>query len=342
MAPAGVSSAPLHLAILGCGTIARTHARYLRALGPAVRVSFASRDAAKAEAYRREWRGVTAFRTYDDAIAAPDVDAVIVAVPPRFHRGLVLEALEAGKHVIVEKPAFPTMADFLAVREARDRAGTVVLVAENDHYKPLVGTLRGLIGDGVVGEVVFVRITTIARRLKTADDWRNDETMAGGDAFFEEGIHWLHIAGSLGPRIVRAWGARPAVTRDGPDRRAKSMLVSFAYDSGAAGTILYSREVPVFFRGLSLSAIYGQRGVITFESNGGLVVARGRGAPRIRVPGFRDIRGYEAMHRDFVASVREGRAPEMSLERAIEDHALMDQIYASLAVAPDAASGLRP
>ena len=48
--------------------------------------------------------------------------------------------------------------------------------------------------------MVFAHFTTIAHRLKTADDWRNDETMAGGDAFFEEGIHWLHLAGSLGPR----------------------------------------------------------------------------------------------------------------------------------------------
>ena len=51
--------------------------------------------------------------------------------------------------------------------------------------------------------MVFGQFTTIARRLKASDDWRNDETMAGGDAFFEEGIHWLHIAGSLGPKIVR-------------------------------------------------------------------------------------------------------------------------------------------
>ena len=50
--------------------------------------------------------------------------------------------------------------------------------------------------------MVFAHFTTIAQRLKTADDWRNDEAMAGGDAFFEEGIHWLHLAGSLGPRIT--------------------------------------------------------------------------------------------------------------------------------------------
>lgn len=323
-------SAPLHLAILGCGVIARTHGRHLRALGTDVALSFASRDAARAEDYRRTFGGRRAFGGYAAALDAPDVDAVLVAVPPRFHRQLALDALSAGKHLIVEKPAFPTMDDYLAVREARDRAGRVVLVGENDHYKPLVRTLRGLLADGVVGDMIFVRITTIAARAKAADDWRNDEAMAGGDAFFEEGIHWLHIAGTLGPRIVRAHGLRPDVPRTGPDRRAKSMVASFAYDNGAAGAIFYSREAPVLLRGLSFSAIFGQRGVITFESNGGLVVARGRGLPRVILPGFRDIRGYEAMHRDFVTAVRTGRAPEMSLERAIEDQALMDQIYAGL------------
>ena len=70
-----------------------------------------------------------------------------------------------------------------------------------------------------IGEMVFAHFTTIARRLKTADDWRNDESMAGGDAFFEEGIHWLHLAGSLGPRSrrSRATGRRSRAT--GPDTR---------------------------------------------------------------------------------------------------------------------------
>jgi hypothetical protein len=56
-------------------------------------------------------------------------------------------------------------------------------------------------------------------------------------------------------------------------------------------------------------------------------VARRRGRlPRLILPGFRDIRGYQAMYRDFVSSIRSGRPPEMRLERAIEDQQLMDQI----------------
>ena len=69
--------------------------------------------------------------------------------------------------------------------------------------------------------------------------------------------------------------------------------------------------------------------MITFESNGAFVVVRGRGLPRVLFPGFRDMRGYQAMYRDFVRATRDGGAPEMSLERAVDDQRLMDQIYAS-------------
>jgi predicted dehydrogenase len=213
----------------------------------------------------------------------------------------------------------------------------VVIVGENDHCKPLAVELRRLVARGVIGDLVFAQITTIAHRLKEAGDWRNDESMAGGDAFFEEGIHWLHIAGSLGPTIVGIHGFRPTPLRVGPDRRAKSMMVAFQYDNGGVGTILYSREVPSLFRGLRLSKLFGRRGVITFESNGLFIAARGEGAPRLVCPGLRDIRGYRAMYRDFAGAIRDGRQPEMSLERAMADQRLMEQVYATSGVIPASA-----
>ena len=149
--------------------------------------------------------------------------------------------------------------------------------------------------------------------------------MAGGDAFFEEGIHWLHLAGSLGPRITSIQGYRPAASPEGPDRRVKSMMAAFRYDNGAVGSLYYSREIPSLFRGLRVSKLFGRAGIITFESNGLFVVRRGPGLPRVLFPGIADIRGYQAMYRDFVRAIRDGAAPEMSLERAIEDQRLMDR-----------------
>jgi predicted dehydrogenase len=254
----------------------------------------------------------------------------VVAVPPTFHLDLTLRAQRASTHVLVEKPAIPRIDEYRAAIDARNHAKRVVLVGENDHYKPLAVVLRKLIAQGAIGEMVFAHFTTIAKRLKTAGDWRNDERMAGGDAFFEEGIHWLHMAGSLGPRIVSIDGYRPSVSREGPDTRAKSMMVAFRYDNDAVGTLYYSREIPSLFKGLRWSKLYGRTGIITFESNGLFVLARGSGVPRLVFPGFRDIRGYQAMYRDFYGAITEARAPEMSLERAIDDQRLMDDVYSSL------------
>ena len=319
----------LRVAFLGCGFITRVHSRHLRALGGDVVASYASRDKAKAKALQQEYGGAASYAGYSAAIEAPDIDAVVIAVPPRFHLDLTLQALAAGKHVLVEKPAYLGMPDYETVLAARNRAGRIVLVGENDHYKPLAVCLRRLLAEGAIGEMVFAHFTTIVKRLKTVDDWRNDETMAGGDAFFEEGIHWLHLAGSLGPTITTAHGYRPSVSREGPDSRGKSMMVAFRYDNEAVGSLYYSREIPSLLRGLRVSKLYGRNGIITFESNGLLVVVRGGGMPRLLVPGLRDMRGYQAMYRDFVRAIRGGDAPQMSLERAMDDQRLMEQIQAS-------------
>jgi len=321
---------PLRIAFLGCGFITRVHSRHLKSLRSEIACSYASRTRAKADAFCRDFDGVGAYADYSAAIEDPKVDAVVIAVPPRYHLTLTLAALASRKHVLVEKPAYLCMEDYDTVVAARDRAGRVVLVGENDHYKPLAVQLRRLLAAGTLGEMVFAHFTTIAHKLKAQDDWRNDEEMAGGDAFFEEGIHWLHLANSLGPRIVEAHGYRPPPSPDGPDRRAKSMLVAFTYDNGAVGSLYYSREIPSMLKGLRLSKLMGRKGVITFESNGAVMLVRGDGFPKVIFPGFRDMRGYQAMYRDFRESIETGRAPQMSLERAIEDQLLMDQVYASL------------
>jgi predicted dehydrogenase len=321
---------PIRIAFLGCGFITAVHSRHVRALGGEAVLAYASRDRAKADEYCRRFGGVQGYGEYAAAIEDPAVDALVIAVPPAFHLDLTLRALDRGKHVLVEKPAFLTLADYQTVVAARDRAKRTVIVGENDHYKPLAVELRKLVARGAVGDMVFALFMTIARRFKTAGDWRNDEGMAGGSAFFEEGIHWLHLAGSLGPKITRITGFQPAPSREGPDTRVKSMMVAFQYDNGAVGALYYSREIPAFLKGARLSKIFGRDGVLSFESNGAFIAGRGVGFPPLAFPGFRDIRGYRAMYGDFLRAIRTGSTPEMSLERAIEDQRLMYQVHATI------------
>ena len=284
----------VHVAFLGCGFITGVHSRNLRRLRGLVAASYASRDARKAEAFRARHGGVRSYGAYGEALGDRAIDVVVVAVPPRFHLPLTLQALAAGKHVLVEKPAFPRLADYERVREARARAGRVVLVGENDHYKPLAVCLRRLVAERAIGDILLASFTTLARRLKTAGDWRNDEALAGGDAFFEEGIHWLHLANSLGPAITAVQGFRPPPASAGPDRRPRACWWRSATTPAppARSTIRAKCRPCCAARGCRSCS--GRDGIITFESNGAFVLVRGRARalPRMLFPGLRDVRGY--------------------------------------------------
>src|SRR4051812_45878732 len=102
-----------------------------------IAASYASRSRTKADAFCKDFGGVGSYADYAAAIEDPDIDAVVIAVPPRYHLTLTLAALASRKHVLVEKPAFVRIEDYESVVAARDRAERVVLVGENDHYKPL-------------------------------------------------------------------------------------------------------------------------------------------------------------------------------------------------------------
>jgi predicted dehydrogenase len=314
----------MKLVFLGCGKVARAHAKRLRRHRGDVALGFASRDPEKARQFARELGG-DAFESYEAAIGASGVDAVAVVTPPSSHLALALAALAAGKHVVLEKPPLPRAADFDAVAAAADASGRQVFVAENYQYKPLLGRLRRLLAEGVVGDVLFVHVNAI-KQQRSANDWRDDPAVALGGALYEGGIHWIDFMASLGMGVRRVVGLRPA-----PKHVVeRSMLVSFEYEEGAVGTLAYSWEVPSTAKGLRLSKIYGRRGTITFETNGLWVLAHGT-KTRLYVPGLRDLAGYRAMWADFVRAWKTGEPPRMTLAQARRDLELVEEAYASAA-----------
>jgi len=304
----------IRVAMLGCGAVARAHAKRLRRYRD-VSLGFASRDRARADAFAKELGGL-AFASYDDAIAADDVDVIAVLTPPEQHLPLTLAALAAGKHVLVEKPAFPRAADVDTVAAAAARAGRHVYVAENYFYKPSLARLRGLLADGLIGDPLFLHVNAI--KQQRAGDWRT----AHG-ALFEGGVHWLSFMGNLGLTVRDVRGFAPA--HRGPER---SMLLGFEYAEGAVGTLSYSWEVPSTARGLRLSKFYGRAGTITFETNGLWVLLHGK-KTRVYVPGLRDLAGYRAMFDDFVRAWRAGTEAALTLQHARRDLELVEAAYAT-------------
>ena len=130
--------------MLGCGLAARMHSRTLRRIG-GVELFYASRQRERAESYRRRYGGRRAFGSYAEGLADSLVDVALVATPTVTHRDLAVQSLAAGKHVIVEKPAFMRSSDADDVRRAAGVAGPRVFVAENYAYKPVAVHLRRLI-----------------------------------------------------------------------------------------------------------------------------------------------------------------------------------------------------
>ena len=314
---------PLDLAFLGCGYAAELHSRTLSRLDLPVRCHYASRELERAEAYSEKYGGRGAFGSYGDAIESPEIDTVLVATPPAQHLELTLQALRAGKDVIVEKPPFLRAADFQTIRQAQRETGRRVLVAENYFYKPLAMKLRELLAADSIGELLFLNVNAL--KSQETDDWRDERELAGGGALFEGGIHWVNFMANLGPHVESAVGLSPD---DGPGDE-RSVLAAFRYAEGPVGALFYSWDVPSIFKGLRLSKIYGREGSITFETNGVIVLLRGR-RKRIYFPGFRDISGYRAMFRDFVDALISGREPRMTLDIAQRDLELIEAIYASL------------
>jgi predicted dehydrogenase len=316
------AASPVRLAFLGCGLATRMHARTLSAMKEDVICSFASRDPARAVATSRSWRA-TAHPSYAHALSDPEIAAVIVTTPPVTHLALTLEALAAGKHVIVEKPAFVRSSDFDVVEAAAARAGRRVLVAENYFYKPLTGVLRRLVAGGVIGDVRFVHVNALKQQVTAG--WRDDAALAGGGALLEGGVHWINFLASIGLTIASVHGTRAGNAEDELER---SMLVSLRFAEGAAGTLLYSWEIPGLLRGLRLSRIFGTRGSITFETNGLFVATRGE-RYALTFPGLRDIAGYRSMFTDFIRVLRDDAEPQMTLARARADVSLVEAIYRS-------------
>lgn len=311
---------PIHLAFLGCGFATRLHSKTLKSLKADVRCFYASRDQQKAMVFNHEFNGSGHFASYDAAIHDARIDVVLVATPPVSHLELTLQALRAGKHVIVEKPPFLQATDFATIRQVQKETGRRVFVAENYFYKPLAFKLRELIKNEVIGEILFVQINAI--KLQKTGNWRDDTQLSGGGALFEGGIHWVNFIANLGMPVKSVRGFRPG-KRVGVE---KSMLVAVEYESGAVGSLSYSWEVPMLLQGVQLSRIYGRKGVITFESNGVFILVNGV-RKKVIFPGLGDIAGYKGMFRDFLHVLQTGEEPAMNLAVAQKDLQLLETIY---------------
>jgi D-xylose 1-dehydrogenase (NADP+, D-xylono-1,5-lactone-forming) len=143
-------------------------------------VAVASRDTARAETYAREHGIATAHGSYDALLADPQVDAVYVSLPNSLHVEWSIRALEAGKHVLCEKPMSGDPAQVVAVFDVAERQGLVCMEALMWRHHPQTLRLAALVAEGAIGELRLVRAAFSHPLYDQPNHVRTRPELAGG------------------------------------------------------------------------------------------------------------------------------------------------------------------
>ena len=229
---------PLRLGVAGLG---RAFSVMLPTLTrhPAVRLVAAADTRAEA---RKRFAGEFSAKAYDTVAALcadPAVDAVYVATPHQFHREHALQAAQAGKHLLIEKPMALTVEDCTAIVDAARRAGVHVVVGHSHSFDAPVRHLRRLIESGAFGNVRMINALNYTDYLYRPRRPEELDTSKGGGAVFNQAAHqvdMVRLVAGAPVTGVRAVTGLWDVTR--PTEGAYATLLTFA--NNVFASLVYS------------------------------------------------------------------------------------------------------
>jgi predicted dehydrogenase len=147
---------PVGVAVVGYGYWGPNIVRNIAERPELDLISLCETDPAKAASFSRRFPGIPAGVAFDEMLKDDSVEAVAIATPPRTHYPLARAALEAGKHVLVEKPLATTVAEAEDLVEVTERLGLVLMPGHTFLYSPAVNKVKDLIRDGDLGDLYFV------------------------------------------------------------------------------------------------------------------------------------------------------------------------------------------
>ncbi len=184
----------MRLAIIGCGLIGQKRAAAAASLGIPVTV-VADVDPGKAQGLAAKVKSARIASGWPEALQAADVDAVVVATTHDALAPIALAALEAGKHVLVEKPAARNARELEPVAAAATRTGKVCKVGFNHRFHPAFQKSRELVDGGTLGPLCYVRARYgHGGRLGYEKEWRMNTAVSGGGELIDQGMHLIDLA----------------------------------------------------------------------------------------------------------------------------------------------------
>lgn len=233
----------IRVGLVGCGGIMGAHLPGWKAVADRAVVTAACDVNTENAKKRAEEMGGTAtvYADWKAMLADNNVDAVDLALPHRLHRDAIVDAAEAGKHILTEKPLCTTLEEAKDIESAVKANGVVLMCAHNQMFEPAPRLARQWVREGKVGRVFSLRTVDcflIGTRMdKDAWAWRGSAAEAGGGCALDTGYHPTYLLISIAnsePKEVVSFSAnynQPAL--DAEDT-AQTMV---RFENGAVGTL---------------------------------------------------------------------------------------------------------
>lgn len=321
--PANGVTTPFRFGLIGAGRIAQTYLTACRQI-PEIELAAVSDSAPGVAAAAAEAFGGRAYESYEALLAADRLDGVAICTPPVTHREIALACLQAGLHVLVEKPialAADDVRTMLAESAARQR---VLMMASKFRYVDDIATARALIRAGILGTVVHYE-NTFASWLDVTQRWNADPKVAGGGVLIDNGSHSVDIVRYLlGPlhEVLAYHGPRVQ-----PIEVEDTSHITFRTGSGVVGTIDLSWSIQKERE--SYIEVFGTEGMLAIgwrtsryrQTRAASWVTFGKG--------YDKLQAFTAQLRNFVGACRGREAPLITGEDALASVLAIEAGYAS-------------
>lgn len=321
---------PFGVGIIGCGLIGQKRAK---ALGTGGRlVACADKDIFRAEKLAQT-SAANVFRDWRELVCSPLVDVVIVATLHDSLAEITFKAVEAGKHVLVEKPAARNTVELEPVISIASRLNIKVRVGFNHRYHRSLRKAKDLVDSGFLGELMFVRARYgHGARVDYDKEWRADPDLSGGGELIDQGPHLIDLSRWFLGELVEIQGFAQTCFWDMPVDDNGFMLlktaqkqVAFLHASCTEWKNLFSMEIYGKLGKLDLSGLGGSYGLekITWYR-----MLPEMGPPETTSWEFPMIdNSWEVEIEEFFEDIRLDRQPSASLEDAQAVLNVVETIY---------------
>jgi predicted dehydrogenase len=320
----------MRVAIVGCGFIGQKRSRALA--GAKVVVCF-DEVAERARALAEE-SGAQIAGSWREAVARSDVDAVVVATTHDALPKVGLAALEAGKHVLLEKPAARAAAELDPLLAAAAEKGVIARVGFNHRYHPAFRKARELVDQGALGPLMYIRGRYgHGGRIGYDKEWRAIPAISGGGELIDQGMHLIDLSRWFLGDFTEVKGFAHTYFWDMPVEdngfmllRTAGQQVAFLHASWSEWKNLFSFEIFGKVGKLEISGLGGSYGMekLTFYR-----MLPAMGPPETTVWEYPEKdASWEAEFREFLDDIRLGRPPAASLADARAALEVVGRLYA--------------